>query len=322
MARELLLLRHGNARKGDGDDLLRELKDKGKRGAQRIGVWLAGEGLIPDWVVSSPAVRALETARKTCKAMGLTAADVRQDERIYQAKLKQLLQVLADCPTDARRVLLVGHNPGLERLLERMVSRWPISAEAVKGISGGTLVRLELPDDWQRLEPGCATLLQLTRPASLPERFPYDGPSGREWRDRPAYYYTQSSVIPYRLNGRRLEILAVASSSHRHWVVPKGICDPGMTPWDSAAKEALEEAGIEGEVLAEPLGVYRQPKWGSHCEVTVYPMRVTRMLAESEWAESHRGRRWLSVAEAQRGLKQLALLPLIHRLEQQLLQGG
>ena len=69
MSRELLILRHGKSYKtADTDDFHRPIKDRGKRGAQRVGTWLMKRDLMPDHVVSSPAVRALETARKACKA--------------------------------------------------------------------------------------------------------------------------------------------------------------------------------------------------------------------------------------------------------------
>ncbi|MDX1698292.1 MAG: histidine phosphatase family protein, partial [Thiohalobacterales bacterium] len=289
MAHELLLLRHG---KSDWDavtdDFHRPLKDRGKRAAQRMGVWLAQQQLLPDLVISSPAERALATAQKLCKAMGPGDADIRRDERIYEATAGELLEVLAGCPDSARRVLLVGHNPGLEDLLT-----W-LAGEAVevppdgKLLPTATLARLTLPGAWNELAPGCATLEAIVRPAELPKKFPFPGPDGTERRDRPAYYYTQSSVIPYRLHKGRPEILVIASSRKNHLVVPKGIKDPGLGLRESAAKEAWEEAGVEGEVGDTPLGEYRYSKWGATCSVTVYPMKVTRMVPKKEWEESHR----------------------------------
>ena len=98
MGRELLLLRHGKSeRRVDGDDLQRPLKDRGKRGAQRMGVWLMQHDLLPDHVISSPAQRAVTTAEKCCKASGVAADHVRQDERLYRTAVDTLLDVLADC---------------------------------------------------------------------------------------------------------------------------------------------------------------------------------------------------------------------------------
>jgi phosphohistidine phosphatase len=316
MTRELLLLRHGKSDWSVGvDDFYRPLKDRGKRAAQRIGVSLAQQKLEPDLIVSSPAERALVTAEKTCKAMGNGAQDIRKEERIYEAGLSDLLKVLADCPADAGRVMLVGHNPGLEELLEWLVIDSVPVPEDGKLLPTATLARLQMPADWGALIAGCAQLHSITRPGSLPKKFPYPGPDGEEQRDRPAYYYTQSSVIPYRIRDGKPEILVIASSKKHHLVVPKGIKDPGLSPRESAAKEAWEEAGIEGEIGETALGSYSCEKWGATCTVAVYAMKVTRVIAEEEWEESHRGRQWVSPDKAASQLKQEELRPLVKKLE-------
>jgi phosphohistidine phosphatase len=177
-----------------------------------------------------------------------------------------------------------------------------------------TLARLQMPVDWRALVAGCARLDSITRSGTLPKKFPYPTPDGKELRDRPAYYYTQSSVIPYRVRDGKAEILVIASSKKHHLVVPKGIKDPGLSPQASAAREALEEAGIEGEVAETALGSYSCEKWGATCTVVVYPMKVTRLIVEEEWQENHRGRQWVSPEKAIRELKQKELGPLLEKL--------
>ena len=213
MTRELLLLRHGKSDWGSGvDDYHRPLKDRGKRGAQRIGVWLAQQQMVPDLIVTSPAERALVTAQKACKAMGDGDAGIQRDKRIYAAVMDELLAVLGDCPQAAGRVMLVGHNPGLEELLMWLtIEAVPVPDDG-KLLPTATLARLQMPADWQALTAGCARLEAITRPGTLPKKFPYPVPDGKEWRDRPAYYYTQSSVIPYRVRDGKPEILVIASS--------------------------------------------------------------------------------------------------------------
>jgi len=316
MTRELLLLRHGKSDWGtDVDDYHRPLKDRGKRGAQRVGVWLAQQGQVPDHIVSSPAERALVTAQKTCKVMGNGDQGIQQDIRIYAAGIEELLAVLSDCPQDAGRVMLVGHNPGLEELLVWLAGETIPLPEDGKLLPTATLARLQMPADWRALVAGCARLDSITRPETLPKKFPYPAPDGMEQRDRPAYYYTQSSVIPYRVRDGKLEILVIASSQKHHLVVPKGIKDPGLSPRESAAKEALEEAGIEGEVAETVLGSYSCEKWGATCTVAVYPMKVTRVIPEEEWEERHRGREWVTPDMAANKLKQKELRPLVKKLE-------
>lgn len=321
MVRELLILRHGKSDwKADAGDFDRPLKNRGKRGAQRMGVWLWQQNLRPDLIISSPAERAITTAHKCCKSMGMKAGDVSTDERIYDGTLDELLKVLKDAPADVGRTLLVGHNPGLEELLEFLVADPVPLPEDGKLLPTATLAHLEMPDDWQTRASACATLRRIIRSRELPKGFPYPAPDGDELRDRPAYYYTQSAVIPYRAdNDGNTEFLVIGSSKNNHWVVPKGIKDPGMTPQESAAKEAWEEAGIRGEVSDNPSGHYKVDKWGAQCSVDVYAMRVTEIIDEDNWEESHRQRRWLSAKEAAAALKQpelgVMLLELAERLK-------
>lgn len=315
LTRELLLLRHGKSDWSSGvDDFHRPLKDRGKRAAQRMGVWIAQQQIMPDAIVTSPAERALVSAEKACKAMGNGDQGLIKDERIYGAGLDELLEVLADSPPDAGRVMLVGHNPGLEELLMWLANETVVTPEDGKLLPTATLARLRMPADWGALVAGCAQLDVITRPGSLPKKFPYPGPDGKEQRDRPAYYYTQSSVIPYRIRDGKPEILVIASSKKHHLVVPKGIQSPGLSPQESAAREAWEEAGIEGEIAESVLGSYNCEKWGATCTVTVYAMKVTRVIAEEEWQESHRGRQWVSPEKAVSQLKQQELVPLVMKL--------
>ena len=113
MSRELWLLRHGKSdRDIIMDDFDRPLKKRGKRAAQRIGEWLQQQRLIPDWIVSSPAKRAITTAKIVHKAIAVEALAITQDKRLYQEGFEPLKTVLAECPLEAGRVLLVGHLGG------------------------------------------------------------------------------------------------------------------------------------------------------------------------------------------------------------------
>ena len=92
---------------------------------------------------------------------------IETDERIYEASAGELLKVLADCPREASRVAIVGHNPGLEDLLLHLVPTPPMIPEDGKLLPTAALACLTMPDDWSSLEEGSARLLHLTRPAAL-----------------------------------------------------------------------------------------------------------------------------------------------------------
>ena len=107
----------------------------------------------------------------------------------------------------------------------------------------------------------------------------------------------QSGVIPWRTADGRIDILLISSRAQHHWVIPKGVIELGLSPNESAAKEAYEEAGVGGAVSMEPLGIYRYPKWGGICEVQVFPMEVNTVL--EDWPEKNfRQREWLDIDRA------------------------
>jgi phosphohistidine phosphatase len=214
--------------------------------------------------------------------------------------------------------MLAGHNPGLEDLLIYLADGELPVADNGKVLPTAAIARLIMPEQWVGLSEGCASLVALMRPDQLPKKFPFPNHNGTALRDRPAYYYTQSSVIPYRMRNGNPEILVILSSQKKHFVVPKGIKDPGLSPQESAAKEAREEAGVEGRVLDTALGCYRYEKWGSICTVDVYAMEVTSVVPEHEWQESHRGREWVSPEEAVNRLNQKALAPMLLALAEKL----
>ena len=312
MARELLIFRHGKAvTESELKDFRRPITDNGKRAAQRMGAWLWQKNIRPDYIVSSPAERALVSAQKLCKAMGQDDSAIVTDKRLYKASIKSHLEVLAECPKKKQRVLLVGHNPGLTELLLYLLGGNVPTPDDGKLLPTATLSRLVMPGNWKKLELDCAQLKSLTRPDDLPKKFPFPAPNGKEKRDRPAYYYYQSAVIPYRLQKNKIQVMVVGSSKRNHWVVPKGIHEPGMSAQKSAAKEAFEEAAIKGVVSKSPLGAYESSKWGATCTVEVYAMRVKEILPESDWEESHRGRKWLSAEVAADMVKEPALRPMI-----------
>jgi len=315
MTAELLLLRHGKTDwEAELDDYYRPLVEQGRRGAQRIGVWLAQQGLLPDHVVSSPAERALDAADNCCKSMGMDPRLIHREPRVYVADQSMLLKILAECPAGAKRVMLVGHNPGMEQLLTWLAEKGTSLPEDGKILSTASLARLVVHGTWDRLGQGSASLESITRASSLPKKFPFPLPESEERRNRPAFYFTQSSVIPWRLKEGKMQILVISSRSKKHWIVPKGIWEPGLTAQESAAKEALEEAGVEGLVAEKAIGTYHYPKWGGTCSVEVYPMEVTQVLAEKDWQESYRGREWVSLGEAMNRLNQDELKPMLQRL--------
>ena len=97
-------------------DFERPLKDRGRKAAKRIGKHLKREKLSDPFVICSPAVRTRETADIVLKHAELRV-EVRFEERIYEASLRDLVQVVSEIPDDKQSAILIGHNPGFEQLL-------------------------------------------------------------------------------------------------------------------------------------------------------------------------------------------------------------
>ena len=169
MGRELWLLRHGKAERYDGmEDYDRSLKKRGKRDANRIGEWLKERRLMPGLVISSPATRAIMTAKIVCDVIGVDRQFIQLEKRLYDEGLTRVRSVLSECPATVERVLLVGHNPELEDLLTYLVNDKDLP-DVDKLFPTAALARLALPDDWAQLNHGCAELLSLTYPKRLAE---------------------------------------------------------------------------------------------------------------------------------------------------------
>lgn len=169
MNRELWLLRHAKSDwHVDADDFDRPLNKRGKRAARRMGAWMKLQQLRPDFIVSSPALRAVATAEIVCAEAGLAVQAIHQDKRLYEQGLAGLKAALTGCPARARRVLLVGHNPELEALLIDLTGCGAVS-DADKLLPTAALARLALACDWQHLRTGSAELLSITYARDLPD---------------------------------------------------------------------------------------------------------------------------------------------------------
>jgi len=158
----LWLLRHAKSVKNDGTlvDFDRSLNDRGKDDAKLIGDFLGDQKILPDLVLSSPAKR----ARRTTELV-LNAADWNRkaefDERIYDASLYKLLNVVSEIDVSNDVVMLVGHNPGFEELLAALtgeIARLPTCAVAA--------IELQI-NDWAKAGVRAGKLKWLVTPKSL-----------------------------------------------------------------------------------------------------------------------------------------------------------
>jgi phosphohistidine phosphatase len=155
----LLLLRHAKSSWDDTSlsDFERPLNPRGMQTAPFIGELIAEKGWQPDMILSSPALRAKQTAL-LAKEAGSLKAEVRFDEKIYEASQFQLLEVLKGITSPAGTVLLVGHNPGMEGLLGLLTGE-------MHSIPTAALIKIELNiDSWDRIERDCGQVEEFIKP--------------------------------------------------------------------------------------------------------------------------------------------------------------
>ena len=166
----LTLLRHAKSGWDDpvARDFDRPLNLKGRRAAQLIGRHIKAEGLAFDHVLASPAQRVVETVAEVEAGYGASLAPA-WDKRAYLASAATLLDLARETPAKAERLLLIGHNPGLEDLVLLLVPGGGDLRDAVEEkYPTATLAELTFDvDDWPSLAPGGATLTRFVRPRDL-----------------------------------------------------------------------------------------------------------------------------------------------------------
>ena len=112
---------------------------------------------------------------------------------------------------------------------------------------------------------------------------------------------TQFGAFCYRIRQDKPQVLLVTSRGSGRWIMPKGWPVPGATPTEAALREAWEEAGVEGRVMGNALGIYSYIKVDDGtqlpCVVAVFPIRVKRISKLYPEADQRR-RKWFSLKKA------------------------
>lgn len=167
----LYLLRHAKSSWDDADiaDFDRPLNKRGRKSAKLMAQHFRNTGVAPSTILCSPAKRTRETLKYLLPV--LADAPVNFDHRIYEASYQTLLLCLADLPADLPSVLLIGHNPGLERLALYLMNdsgHGPGAARLQDKYPTGSLASLSVPaEDWANLKVGSGRLDDFVRPADL-----------------------------------------------------------------------------------------------------------------------------------------------------------
>jgi phosphohistidine phosphatase len=139
----------------------RPLNKRGKQDAPRVGQFLQEHGLVPDRIISSTAKRARKTAQAVAKASGYDGK-VKLTAAFFHAGPAAYIATLRDVSDDYRRVMVVGHNPGLEELVAEVTGLAELMPTAA-------VAHISLPiEQWKDLADGVkGELVNLWRPKEL-----------------------------------------------------------------------------------------------------------------------------------------------------------
>ncbi len=154
----LVLIRHSEAEESSEDlsDFKRTLTNSGKKDAAKTAAVLLKQKILPQVIVSSPALRALATAHIFTEALSL--GDVETDSEIYEANVNTLLRVISQLDNQFDTIALVGHNPGISNLLYFMTGK--ITTMTTSSWAG---IELEI-DTWAEISSDNGKLIHYQYP--------------------------------------------------------------------------------------------------------------------------------------------------------------
>lgn len=167
----LTLLRHAKSGWNDpvARDFDRPLNRRGRKAAETIGREMRALGLDFDRVVASPAVRVVETLADVGDGYG-SPIRPSYDERLYLAPVATLIEVIHETDDEAERLLIIGHNPGLELLAMKLTRDDPDGLRGRVAIKypTATLAEISLPvDGWKDVSEGIGRIEKFVRPRDL-----------------------------------------------------------------------------------------------------------------------------------------------------------
>ena len=164
----LVLMRHGKSdwETGAKSDFDRPLAPRGERDTPRIARWLHSRLKGPFHIVSSPALRARQTAGLVARELGLDADEIEWQPGVYDATLQALLSTLASAVSAEDTTVLIGHNPGMEELVTYLADPNGLPDEP-KLLPTSGVICLELPGEAAGLQRGRCKVIAHMRPRWL-----------------------------------------------------------------------------------------------------------------------------------------------------------
>ena len=154
--KQLLLIRHAKSDWNDPaqKDFDRPLNNRGHMNAPEMAQRLVKRGIIPQQIVSSPAMRAQTTANYFAEAFGFKKSTIQKEPAIYEASANALLKLINKLDNQHNLIALFGHNPGLTHIAENL------SGAEIYNIPTCGMVLIEFPfDDWEMISYGTGEMV-------------------------------------------------------------------------------------------------------------------------------------------------------------------
>ena len=144
------------------DDFDRPLNERGKVDAPKMGQLLNRKKIKPDILYSSPALRALTTAKLMSVELGYPEHKIKTDRHLYHADEENLFDFLRTISDDYDEVMLFGHNPGMTEFANELLSEGIVNIPTAGIVTG--LLQIE---SWKDTKPGCGTMRSFDSPKML-----------------------------------------------------------------------------------------------------------------------------------------------------------
>jgi phosphohistidine phosphatase len=163
MAKQLIVVRHGKSDQGEHgmSDFDRTLNHRGNKNAHEMAERIIHKEIVPELIVSSPAVRALSTAKHFADVLNISQGNIQQEQSIYEANTTALLKVINQLSNDYQRVALFGHNPGLTELVNYLADA------KIYNLPTAGVVVIDFPfDDWSLVSQHTGSLFFFDSPKS------------------------------------------------------------------------------------------------------------------------------------------------------------
>lgn len=162
------MLRHAKADWPEVADHERPLADRGRHQAPAAGQWLADSGINPDFVLCSSSVRTRETWKLASHELPKRSRKTVFEDRVYDATAGEIIAVLQETPDQFADLILIGHNPGVQNLVEVLAGDESMGDELARLRQGGFptagIAVFSLDGSWKSVEPGAAKLVSFYVP--------------------------------------------------------------------------------------------------------------------------------------------------------------